>query len=151
MRLGPLAGLVSLMRHAAAENATAAFRAMIAFPVVSAGTPPAVPADTPRLGPRVSDAMPDLNSAAAAWAQRRALQPAAAPAADPAPELLPLGQLRRDGHLFTEDQDAVPAVVRPQQQLRLPLRLGQVELPLATLNEEELQAVQVGLQPRRLG
>ncbi len=104
------------------------------------------PAGTPRLGPRLTGTLPELNAAAAAWAQRAALHPAAPGevAAAPAADDLPLAELRRDGRLFAESQDAVPAAVRPSQELRWPLRLGWVELPLATLNEQELQAVQVG-------
>ncbi|KAL4426809.1 hypothetical protein ABPG77_006595 [Micractinium sp. CCAP 211/92] len=99
---------------------------------------------TPRLGPRLTGTLPELNAAAAAWAQRAALHPAAPGdvAAAPAADGLPLAELRRDGRLFAESQDAVPAAVRPSQELRWPLRLGWVELPLATLNEQELQAVQ---------
>lgn len=105
----------------------------------------AVCAGTPRLAPKLTGALPDVNNAAAAWEQRRALHPATAgaAAAAPAPELLPLAQLRRDGRLFTESQEAVPACVRPSQPLRLPLLLGRLELPLATLDEQELKAVQV--------
>ena len=129
-------------------------------------------AASPRLAPKLTAPLPELSSAATEWAQRQQLQQAqrqqpgaagsagtssagaaaaaaAAGAAAPLParpavrpELLPLRELRRGGRLFTEQQDAVPAVVRPAQPLRLPLRLGSVELPLATLDAEKLKALQ---------
>lgn len=129
-------------------------------------------AATPRLGPRLTEQMPDLNSAAAGWVQARMLPAAAAeaapqqagpsnaaaaaaaaaataaaPTAPPAPavapELLPLPHMRLEGKLFTDNQDLVPAAVEPTQPLRWPLKLGTIVLPLATLNEERLKAAAV--------
>lgn len=109
--------------------------------------------------------MPDLNSAAAGWVQARML-PAAAeaapqqagpsnaaaaaaaaavpPAPTVAPERLPLSHMRMaGGKLFTDNQDLVPAVDRPAELLRWPLKLGSVVLPLATVNEEKLKEAAV--------
>lgn len=125
-------------------------------------------AATPRLAPKLTKQMPDLNAAAAGWAQKRMLavaadegaadgaspsSAAAAAAAVPvvAPELLPLPHMRLQGRLFTDNQDLVPAVVRPPQPLRLPLRLGSVVLPLATLDEAKLKSVAVRGLLRRVG
>lgn len=127
-------------------------------------------AATPRLGPKLTEQMPDLNSAVAGWVQARMLPaaaaeaapqqagpsnaaaaaaaaPAAAPTAPPAPavapELLPLPHMRLEGKLFTDNQDLVPAAAEPTQPLRWPLKLGTIVLPLATLNEERLKAAAV--------
>ena len=126
-------------------------------------------AATPRLGPKLTEQMPDLNSAAAGWVQARMLPAdaaeaapqqagpsnaaaaaaaaAAAPTAPPAPavapELLPLPHMRLEGKLFTDNQDLVPAAVEPAQPLHWPLKLGTIVLPLATLNEERLKAAAV--------
>ncbi len=80
------------------------------------------------------------STAAAAAA---AAVPAVAPAPTIAPELLPLAHMRLDGKLFTDNQDLVPAVVRPVQPMRFPLKLGTIVLPLATLNEDKLKATAV--------
>lgn len=131
--------------------------------------PPAPPpAGTPRLAPKLTEQLPDLNASAAGWAQQLAL--AAAPGADaggsaglsrgasPVPalpavpaEALPLARLRRDGRLFTELQESVPAVARPERPVKLPLQLGAVVLPLATLDEAKLKRLQVGQGQRGLG
>jgi hypothetical protein len=118
------------------------------------------PAASPRLGPPVTDPTPELNEAAAAWAEQRALRhlqradggqagcdPDVAPAAPPPspppdPAQLPLPGLRRGGRLFTERQEDVPSAAAPQAELRFPLALGSVELPLATLDEAGLRGLE---------
>lgn len=110
------------------------------------------------MAPKLTEQLLDLNVTAACWAQKQALQPGAAAGggsdgsigAGPSralpqlPEVLPLHKLRRNGRLFAALQESVPAVARPERPLALPLHLGSVVLPLATLNEEKLKSVQVG-------